>query len=147
MANILILVAENSRAKLLEADYPRSALREVKDFTHGQSRLSNRELTSESKPGRSFDSKGKGRHAMEPDTEPKEVEAQIFARELVGYLDGQRNNGHAFKKLVVMAPPKFLGLLRQTMPDTLRKLVSAEVNKSLVRKSAKEIQSELPYSF
>jgi len=33
MANILILVADPSRAKVLEADYPRSALHEVKDFT------------------------------------------------------------------------------------------------------------------
>ncbi len=147
MANILILVAENSRAKLLEADFPRSELREVKDFTHGKSRLSNRQLTSDSRPGRCYDSNGKGRHAMAPDTEPKEIEAQVFARELVQYLDHERNNGHTFNKLVVMAPPKFLGLLRSSMPETLRKLVAAEVNKSMVRKSNKQIQEELPYSF
>jgi protein required for attachment to host cells len=147
MANILILVAENSRAKLLEADFPRSELREVKDFTHEKSRLSNRELTNESRPGRTFDRNGAGRHAMEYDTNPKEVEAQVFARELVKYLDSQRNNGHAFKKLVLMAPPKFLGLLRSCMPESLRKLVAAEVNKSMVQKSAEQIQGELPYSF
>ena len=146
MANIWVLVAENSRARLFKMDFPRSSLNEFKGFTHEKSRLSNRKLTTDL-PGRTYDSHGVGRHAMEPDTIPKEVEAEVFARELVKYLDGHRNNGDNFKKLVVMAPPKFLGLLRQSMPEKLKSLVAAEVNKNVVKQSVKQIQGELPYSF
>ncbi len=146
MANIWVLVADNSAAKLLETDYPRSPLHEIKDFTHSASRLRNNELVSDS-PGRTFDRKGYASHGVGSSNEPKKVEAEVFARELVHYLDSHRNNGHHFKKLVLVAPPKFLGLLRSSMSEHLRNLVVAQVSKNMVKESSQKIQGELPYSF
>jgi len=90
MANIWILVAENSRAKLFEQDFPRSSIHELEGFTHSASRLKGNELVSDG-PGRTFDSKGDGRHALVPDPEPKAVQAQLFVRVLMKYLEEHRN--------------------------------------------------------
>lgn len=145
MANVWVLVAENSRAKLFEHDFARSPLQEVQGFTHSASRLHDQDLTSDL-PGRSFDSKGAGRHAMEQYTEPKVIEAQAFAKTLVEYLENSRNH-QKFEKLVIMAPPAFLGMLRKEMSEPLSALVAAEVDKNLVKHDAEEIQAHLPFSY
>lgn len=145
MANIWVLVAETSRAKVYEQDFPRSELHELEGFTHTASRLKGTQLVADG-PGRTFDSKGDGRHAMVPDSFPKDNEAKDFARMLAQYLEQHRNDND-FKKLVIVAPPGFLGMLREAMPHALKNMVAAEVGKNLVRESARAVQGHLPYSF
>lgn len=144
MGKIWILVAESSRAKIFEQDHPHSALHEVKDFDHSAARMHDSDLVS-SAPGRTFDRNGMGRHAMEPDTDPKVNEAHIFAHILADHL--KQHCDKKFNKLVLIAPPEFLGILRETFSDHLNKTVAASINKNLVHETPENIQGHLPFSF
>lgn len=143
MNKIWVLVAESSRAKLYEQDHPRSPLHELKDFEHSASRLNDTELVAGSL-GRTHDRYGYGQHALVPDTDPKANEAHIFARELAEHLDQSKK---FYSKLVVIAPPEFLGLLRDSFSSQVAHCVAASINKNLVHETPEEIQGHLPYSF
>jgi protein required for attachment to host cells len=94
------------------------------------------------RPGRSFDSAGEGRHAMEPPTDPKRHEKQRFAHEVAGLLDQHRRR-NAFARLAVVAPPQMLGDLRNAMTDELRKLIETEISKDLSKLSPEQIEQHL----
>ncbi len=49
----------------------------------------------------------------------------------------------AYDELVIVAPPKMLGFLREAMPDPLRKLVRREEAKDLTRLSPAELPERL----
>lgn len=93
-------------------------------------------------PGRSFDSHGQGRHSMEPPTDPKRHAKAELAHELVQALDQQRKK-HKFDRLVVVAPPQFLGDLRAAMSKPLNDMIAAEVNKDLSRLKPHQLEEQL----
>lgn len=143
MKAIWVLVAERSRARLFELESPTSPLRELKDWADAQARLQVRTYETTEAPGRSFDSWGVQRHAMEPRTEPKQKEARRFAAELAHFLRDEHARNR-FDRLILVAPPTMLGLLHETMEDTLSTSVIAEVEKSLVKRSLHTIRAHLP---
>ncbi len=77
-SKLWLLVADAGRAAVYETDAPRGPLREVQDFIDPNNRLPEQELARD-RPGRTFDSSGAGRHAMEPHTPPAQVETERFA--------------------------------------------------------------------
>ncbi|GAB4573944.1 MAG: host attachment protein [Rhodothalassiaceae bacterium] len=90
-----------------------------------------REIGSD-RPGRSFDSHGEGRHAMEPPTDPKRHEAETFARRVAEELAGHADAGR-FERLILAAAPAMLGDLRRFLPEPLRRKIIAERAKDLTR--------------
>lgn len=111
-----VLIADASRARLFRRGSEETAALElVEAFEHPESRAMARDLMAD-KPGRAFTGGGQvgGRSAKEYATDPKEVEAQKFARSLADRL-ASLYDAHAFHELVLAAPPKFLGLLRATL--------------------------------
>jgi len=74
---------------------------------------------------------GQGRHAMSPKQEPTEHIAQQFALDLAELLNKGRVT-HAYDKLVLMAEPKFLGILRAALDANTAALVVQTVNKELL---------------
>ena len=62
-------------------------------------------------PGRSFSSVGSGRSAVEQ-TDWHKQEEDRFLQKLVGQLDHAVNAGEV-KSLIIVAPPRALGVLRQ----------------------------------
>lgn len=94
------------------------------------------------KPGRTFDSGGQGRHAMEPPTDPKRHAKAEMAHTLSNTLDGQRKK-NAFDRLIVVAPPQFLGDLREAMPKPLHDLVAKEIAKDLSKLKVHELERQL----
>jgi protein required for attachment to host cells len=141
MGNRLVLVAESSRARLYESEGVGGPLREIEDLTHPEGRLHTRDLISDS-PGRSFDSRGEGRHSMEPHTDAKQVEALSFAREIAERLAAIRVRRDV-DAIVIAAPPRFLGLLRDVLDDGTRALVTTEIDKNLVTADAEQLASEI----
>ena len=142
MTNIFVLVADSSKARILKAKKPADPLNEVKMLEHPESRMHERELTSDL-PGKAFDSGGQGRHAMGSSVEPKNQEAIRFAKEVSEYLEGVRTNG-GIDKLYVVSAPSFLGRLRETFSKPMLDKISKTVNKNLVWHDAKEIRDSLP---
>lgn len=96
-----------------------------------------REIGSD-RPGRSFDSHGEGRHAMEPPTDPKRHSAENFARDIISALQTHLKEGR-FKRLVLAAPPVMLGDLRRLMPDALAATLIAERDKDLTNTPADKL--------
>jgi len=136
-----ILVADSSRARIFTADTPSSPLEEIEDFSHTEGRLHDREITSDL-PGK-IKSAGAGGHTFEQPTDPKKHEADVFAHRVAQYLE-DAHNAHRFDQLLIVASPSFLGLLRNQLPEQIKKLVRFELNKDITLLSAADIRQHLP---
>lgn len=135
-----VVVAESARARIFFLPEAGGKVTEVADLSHPEARLHDTELASDA-PGRSFDSHGQGRHGMEPPTAPKDREAQLFAGEIARFVDEGLNEGR-FESLVLMAPPKFLGLLRRALGSAARRSVAAEIDKNRLGADEETISRE-----
>ncbi len=136
-----ILVADNTRVRIFSADTPSSPLQEIDDLVHTEGRLHDREMTSDL-PGK-IKSAGAGGHTFEQPTDPKKHEAETFAHHVGCYLEEARN-ANKFEQLLIIAEPSFLGLLRNQLPERLKKLVCFELDKNLTAQSAADIRQHLP---
>ncbi len=137
--SLVCVVAAQSQARFFMQESTSKPLEEMPGLENPEGRLHERDLTSD-RPGRTFDSTGSTRHAKEQKTDVKKQLAINFAKQIAGYLEDRRNE---FDQVVLIAPPAFLGLLRENLPDTLSKLVIREVDKDIVTKDVKEIQQYL----
>lgn len=66
-------------------------------------------------------------------------EEDRFALEVAGFLREQALS-NKFDSLIVVAPPKTLGVLRQHYHDEVRRRISAEIPKDLVKHPVVEIE-------
>ncbi len=94
------------------------------------------------RPGRAFDSRGGGRHAMEPPTDPHRKVKADFARDIAEVLEHELSR-HNYDELVLVAAPQTLGDLRSLLPDTVRRKVVAEVDKDLTHVPDHELGERL----
>ena len=141
MCSSLVIVAESSRARIFEMKNPAQPLTEIRDMVHTESRAHARDLTSDL-PGRSFDSRGQGRHALEPSMDIKEHEAWIFAEQLASYINlACRNNN--LERLYLVAAPEFLGKLRDELDATTKRHIARQLNLNLVSMDEATIRKHL----
>jgi protein required for attachment to host cells len=137
-----LLVADSVRGRVFQADSPTGPLTEIITLAHPEGRLHEQALTSDL-PGRTFDRGGQGRHVMEDRISAKEQGNIRFALRIAEHLELMRVEGK-FERLIIVAPPEFLGILSAKLSDATRKLVSMRLDKNLAQKSAKEIRNHLP---
>ena len=93
------------------------------------------------KPGRSVNSIDSRRSAMEQ-TDWHNQEEERFLQRLASRLDVEVNAGNA-KSVIIVAPPRALGVLRQAYSQNLRSVLRAEIDKDLVRMPVGEIEKRL----
>jgi protein required for attachment to host cells len=112
--------------------------------------LHDRDMDSD-RPGRFFDHApnptgrrgATAHHSAGGERSTHKHEAVEFARRIAALLEEGRRAGE-FERLVVMAPPAFLGLLREALPQSLRSIVVAEIAKSFVHQPPSQWRSHLP---
>ncbi|MEA2903927.1 MAG: hypothetical protein QOI12_1314 [Alphaproteobacteria bacterium] len=92
-------------------------------------------------PGRSFSSVGTSRSAMEQ-TDWHDQEEQRFLKKLAGRLDAEVIAGNV-KSLILVAPPRALGVLRQAYSQHVRHALRAEIEKDFVKMPVHEIEKHL----
>ena len=92
-------------------------------------------------PGRSINSVNGRRSAVEQ-TDFHDQEEQKFLHKLLGHLDAEINAGRA-KSLILVAPPRALGVLRQSYSHNLRSALRGEIDKDFVRLPVYEIEKHL----
>jgi protein required for attachment to host cells len=92
-------------------------------------------------PGRSFASVGSGRSAMEETDLHDQAEREFLAK-LAGRLDAAAAKGD-LPALILVAPPRALGVLRETYSGPLRKVLRGEVEKDYVNLPIAEIERRL----
>lgn len=85
---------------------------------------------------------GEGGHAFEAPTDIKRHEAEVFAKQIADQLEHGRVN-HDYNKLILVAPPAFLGTLRQTLNDHVKALVSNSLDKDLVAEKENVIREHI----
>ncbi len=139
MKKTWILAAHRGGAKLYEHTTP-GTLSLVREVDHPQGRLQNREIWTD-KPGRKFETSAH-RSGAGPEVDPVRKEAEDFARTLAATLADGRN-AHAYDRLILMAEPRFLGLLRDALDAQTAATVTASVNHELTNAPVDEVKRHL----
>lgn len=157
MEKIWVLAADKVHARLFQAEHITGPLHEVRDMVNPESRLHERELTTD-EPGKVFlsgtgsrgDSRGRGSGSYQGTTSDyeerseKEHQARWFAKDIVGELDKLRMRGE-LERVHVLAEPGFLGELREQYTKPLQKCVVSEVGKRATERRPEEVREMLPY--
>ncbi|HEU4359106.1 MAG TPA: host attachment family protein [Xanthobacteraceae bacterium] len=135
-----IIVCDGKKALVLEniGDDKFLNLRTREVYEHPDPKT--RELGTDA-PGRALNSLGTPRSAMEQ-TDWHTQEEERFLRTLADRLDTAVNAGQA-KSLILVAPPRALGVLRQTYSHALRGALRAEIDKDFVKLPVHEIEKHL----
>lgn len=136
-----ILIANAAEARLFEAAAEDGPLVERAGFRSPESRLHGIEFTRD-RAFRVQESATPARHGIEPRQDPHDKVSVDFARELAAVLQHGRNE-HDYQRLVLVAPPRFLGQLRQALDTQVARRVVDSRDKDLVNASPAEIEALL----
>jgi protein required for attachment to host cells len=144
---VRIVVADGNEALFYDADSYRGALQLSSRMEDPSARLHDRDLVTD-RPGRKADRGPLGRngastHATGGEDSPRKHETQVFAKRVAEELD-RTSRSDGFERVVVMAGPAFLGLLRGELSAGLRAKVVAEVPKDLVQHPQSAVKEHLP---
>jgi len=135
-----VVVCDGTKALVLEnagdAKFPN--LKTIEVFE--QKALSTRELGSDA-PGRSHSSLGHGRSSVEQ-TDWHDQAERAFLMQLVKHLDSAITAGKV-TSLIVVAPPRALGVIRPAYSHALRAAVRAELDKDFVKLPVYQIEKHL----
>jgi protein required for attachment to host cells len=133
-----IIVCDGSKALLLEnvgdEKFPNLQTKEVYE------QETNAREDGASEPGRAHQSVGNARNAVETDFHDQSE--RRFLKSLMDRMDAAALAGK-FKSLVVVAPPKALGMMRQAYTNHVRQALSGEIDKDFVRMPVHEIEKHL----
>jgi protein required for attachment to host cells len=140
-----VVVADEANA-IVYARVTRSGpLREVFSLANEVARMKTEQLISDS-GGRSFDSKGKGRHTMTSEkVDPKKHAASIFAKQIAERIGGVMHDGSC-RGFALIAAPRFLGVLRKAVSVETSAQPYATVAKEVVGQDAAVIEKLLANS-
>lgn len=143
MANTWILVAHDAGARVFASRGPGKGLELIEAIDHPEGRARDRDIVSD-RPGRSFrkDSGDPRRASMSRSQGPHDRVVSDFARALAGKLRRARVENRC-ERLVLVAPPRFLGLLRSSLDGPTAQLVIGSVDKDLASRKESELIEHL----
>lgn len=136
----LVVVCDGAKALLLAdagiAPEPRLSVMETLEEPHETTRALGTE-----RPGRVHQSNGPARSAVEQTDFHAQEEAAFLNRlaERLSALVGER----AIARILLVAPPRALGTLRDALSAPVRALVSGEIAKDLVKMPVNEIERHI----
>jgi protein required for attachment to host cells len=145
MNTIWVLVANQAEARIYSAPRLPGSLTLVYTLSHSEGAAHARDLTSDA-PGRVHDRMGLARHSMEPDTGVKEESRRRFVKKMVERLESAHFRGD-YDRLVLLAAPAVLGVIRKTLTSKLTKAVIKEIPKDVIGQDLDKIQAQLRRSF
>lgn len=136
---IRVAVCDSARARYFHVDKPNGALQEQKAQTHQKARQKSGELNTD-QSGHGF-SAGGGFSLGSNDA--SKHEAQVFAREVADHLNREALSGDV-KKLYILAPPEFLGLLRPELHSETQAVLAKTSAVNVVKEEVGRIRRHLP---
>jgi protein required for attachment to host cells len=135
-----VVVCDGAKALVLEnagdEKFPNLRAREVFEEPHAPTHEQGTDA-----PGRAHSSVGHGRSAMEQTDWHEQAERQFLGK-LMAQLDAAVTAGQV-KSLIMIAPPRALGVIRQSYSPQVRGVVQREVDKDLVKMPVYEIEKYL----
>jgi protein required for attachment to host cells len=141
MKTTWVVVAHRAGARILEHRVPGKGLSLVTQVEHQAGRLRNSEINTD-RAGRAFQRAGEGRSAMGTEESAHDRDAATFAREVADLVHTGRNENR-FAQLVLVAEPRFLGLLRGALDGVTANTVSGTVSKDLAHLDVRELAPHL----
>jgi protein required for attachment to host cells len=144
-AKIFTVAPSAPRLKDLQAPSSTEApsrLVEREALEHPEGRIKSQAMDAD-RPGRSFESAGAKRHAMTREVDPKTQGAIAFAQRVAHHLESARRK-EELARLILVAAPEFLGLLRDSMSVELRRMIVEEFSLDLAQMTPQEIRAHLP---
>lgn len=124
-----IVVADGARMRVFVNDGPGHGLSELAGKALSADIKPSRDIDAD-RPGRSFDSAGQGRHAMEPPSDSNRHAKRLFAGEIADVLK-KAHRDTAFDRLILVAAPSMLGDLRAALSKAVQDVVYHELAKDL----------------
>jgi protein required for attachment to host cells len=82
-------------------------------------------------------------HGVDGERSTEQHELMVFAKDVAKRIDAERL-GKQFDRLIIIAPPKMLGLLRQSLPGETKSLLAAEIAKDLVHHDSNAVLTAVP---
>jgi protein required for attachment to host cells len=91
---------------------------------------------------KAHDDVGHGHHAVTARTTPHERAEQVFVRHVAGQIDRAVIENQV-GSLVLCAPPRALGLLRDFISENARRLIACEITTDAVRETVANIDARM----
>jgi protein required for attachment to host cells len=150
--NVRIVVADERQANFFDASKPRAGLTARGSMQNETGGVRDMELETD-RPGRRYGGtsgvrhgagvQGGHHHGVDGERSTEQHELTLFAKEVAQRIDNDRTH-HEFDKLVLVAPPKMLGLLRQSLTDPAQAMLAAEIPKDILHHGPDAILSAVP---
>lgn len=146
MSNVWILVCDAARARLFETSGRRGAWTELACYANPELRMPPAALGTGRTVPRVHDSTGAARHAIEPRVSRKDRSASVFAHHIATEL--LRANAHKrYDRLLLVAPPRFLGMLRDEIGDLDAAGVAGTLDSDVVGMAMDELVAHVRQGF
>lgn len=134
-----IVIADGARARVLQNDGPGKGVLALTDLVFEGDHSTSSEIATD-RPGRAFDSVGNARHAMDPTSDPHEQLKVQFVKHVARVLE---HRADAYHRLILVAPPQALGLLRKSLPASVTRKITGELGKDLTHLPNSELPAHL----
>lgn len=137
-----IVIADAAHAKIWTQEKEKAPLTalDTGEF-HADQAHHSRDLGSDH-PGRSVESVGSSRHALEPKHDPRRLAASHFAKEVADFVE-RKAVEKSYERLVIVAPPHSLSDFRAALGKHAGALLIAEIHKDLTKTPVRELPSHL----
>ncbi|HYD58245.1 MAG TPA: host attachment protein [Burkholderiales bacterium] len=145
MPTTWIVTGDAARARILQVT-GRNQVEEIESFVNPKGRMHDRDLENGARPrfdghggvGKPGSASTGGPGNDREDMGASELEAEKFSRQIGRYLDHARVKKR-YDRLFIVAPPRFLGMMRKELGKEVQKLVQDEIDKDLSWFDAREI--------
>ncbi|MFC4762888.1 host attachment protein [Dyella koreensis] len=144
MSRTWVLISDAARARLFEVA-EHDGMTEIACYSN-PSRRSMTHNKADHSPSRTHDSHGPGRHIIEVHTSSREKSERQFASSIVEALEHGIAQ-HQCGRLILVAPPHFLGVLHAKLTPSLEKVMVGEIHNDLVSCSTQELADRLHEAF
>ncbi len=141
MSVTLVVVADSSKARFFSLAGRSEPLKELEDMVHVEGRMRDQDEVSDKQCGLAG-GHGEGGHAFESPTDIKQHESALFAKQIADRLEHGRVSND-YDKLILVAPPSFLGILRKALNEHVANLVSDSLDKDLVNEKESVIREHI----
>ncbi len=126
-----IVIADGARARIVKNAGPGRGVETDPELVFRSEHRKLQEIMAD-RPGRAFDSVGKGRHAMACGADGVREDERHFLQSLAERLEKEAL-ADAYDRLILVAPPRALGDLRPFLSKPVKNRVHEEIAKNLTQ--------------
>lgn len=143
-----IVSANAGRAMIFAQENLNGPLKEINDMANPAVRLRTSETESDkigpTAATKSIHNVGGAtpNKTYEPRQTPEARQSELFARAISDYLRQGQNEGR-FRNVILVAPPEFLGALRDQLDPGVKKIVSKQINKDYTQSKGPQLLEKI----